>query len=214
MYNDCLPCIARGGLDAARFATDNKQDQLTIVKRVMAKLLEFDLDSPPPLMARFIQHTVREVTGIDDPYQRFKKKYNDFALNIYPELRVIKKSAKDRFDMAVRLAIAGNIIDFGTHNSVGSDKVLNTIDKSVTDIICGDVAVLEAAVKNAQHILWLGDNAGEIVFDKLLLEEMETDKITYVARGGYALNDATTEDLEYTGISKIVDIMDNGSDIP
>ncbi|MCP4022990.1 MAG: DUF89 family protein [Desulfobacteraceae bacterium] len=214
MYNDCLPCIARGALDAAKLATKDELCQTTIVKKVLKELLVFDLNSPPPLMARFIQRTVKDVTGVLDPYKELKKVYNDFALKLYPELKSGKANSNDRFETAVRLSIAGNIIDFGTHNTVGKQKVLQTIDQSLAQRVHGDIRSFEQAVTKANKILWLGDNSGEIVFDKLLMEEIGHHKITYAVRGGYALNDATLEDLDYTGISKIVNVISNGADIP
>jgi len=212
MYNDCLPCISRGGLDAARLATSDEQLQLKIVRKVLKELCTLDLVSPPPLMAKFIQKTVKQVTGVSDPYYKIKKKYNDLALELYPELeRKVKSSC---FDTAVRLSIAGNIIDFGAHNTVGEKKVLDTIHESLTMDITGSVKLFQEACKKAAKILWIADNAGEIVFDKLLLGEMDRDKVIYAVRGGPTQNDATLEDAEYTGITKIVKVIDTGAAIP
>ena len=212
MYNDCLPCIARGGLDAARLATDDEYLQLKIVKQVLKELCTFDLNSPPPLMARFIQKTVKEFTNVSDPYYRIKKKYNDFALELFPEME--KKVKSSSFETAVRLSIAGNIIDFGTHNTVGRQKILDTIHESLRIDIKGHVKPFQEACKKAKKILWIADNAGEIVFDKLLLGKMDRDKIIYVVRGGATQNDATMEDARYTGITKIVEVIDTGAAIP
>ncbi|MCP3874100.1 MAG: DUF89 family protein [Desulfobacteraceae bacterium] len=212
MFNDCLPCIARGGLDAARLATNDEQLQLRIVKNVLKELCTFDLNSPPPLMAKFIAKTVKKITGVSDPYRDIKKKYNDFALELFPELEEKVKGAS--FEIAVRLAIAGNIIDFGTHNTVGKQKVIDTIQDSLTIDINGFVKPLHDAAKKAEKILWLADNAGEIVFDKLLLKKMDQDKIIYAVRGGPTQNDATIEDAEYVGLTKMVRVIDTGASIP
>ena len=212
MHNDCLPCIARGGLDAAKLATDDERLQLKIVKKVLKELCIFDLNSPPPLMARFIQRIVKEITGVSDPYYSIKKKYNDFALDLYPELE--KKVKSSFFETAVRLCIAGNIIDFGTHNRVGKKKVLDTIRESLTMDINGAVKPFKDASQKAKKILWIADNAGEIVFDKLLLDKMDQDKIVYAVRGGPTQNDATFADAEYTGITQMVNVIDTGAAIP
>jgi len=212
MYNDCLVCIARGGLDAARLATKDEQLQLKIVKKVLKELCLFDLNSPPPLMAKFIQQTVKEITGVSDPYYHIKKKYNDFALELFPELE--KKVSSSSFETAVRLCIAGNIIDFGTHNKVGKQKVLDTIRESLSIDIHGAVKPFQKACAKAKKILWIADNSGEIVFDKLLLGKMDRDKITYAVRGGPTQNDATIEDAQYTGITEIVKVIDTGAAMP
>lgn len=212
MHNDCLPCIARGSLDAAKLATDDEALQLEIVRTVLKKLSMFDVKSPPPLMARVIAQTVKKITHVDDPYDQIKKRYNDFALELFPELE--KKVNVSSFETGVRLCIAGNIIDFGTHNTVGKQKVLDTIQAAMTLDITGHVALLQRAIETATKILWIADNAGEIVFDKLLLGKMDRDKVTYAVRGGPTQNDATLEDAIYTGLTKIVTVIDTGAAIP
>ncbi|WP_022665127.1 damage-control phosphatase ARMT1 family protein [Desulfospira joergensenii] len=217
MHNDCLPCIARGALDAARLSTDDELIQQKIVKTVLARLSQVEMDCPPPLMARFIQESVKELAGVDDPFKRLKKEYNDLALDLYPELKAEKDRAgtrSGRFETGVRLAIAGNIIDFGATSQVGRQKVLDTISHALSTRVNGEIRLLEQAVQKAENILWLADNTGEIVFDKLLLEEMDRDKIIYVVRGGNAQNDATMEDAQYTGITELVRVMDSGAAIP
>ena len=212
MTNDCLACCVRGSLDAARLATEDSDKQLAIVRTIMEKLATLDLDSPPPLFARFIHQTVEKHTGVADPYKRLKDKYNDYALSLFPDLE--KKAADAPFETAVRLAIAGNIIDFGAHNSVGKQKVLRTIEESLVKPVNGDVTVFEAACEQAGSILWLGDNTGEIVFDKLLLQRLDREKVLYAVRGGAAQNDATLEDAVYTGVADMVRVIDTGAAIP
>ncbi len=217
MYNDCLPCIARGALDAARLSTEDEQAQQKIVKAVLARLAEIEMDTPPPLMARYIQESVEKYTGVKDPFKDLKQEYNDLALDLYPQLRAKKdqgRTPKHRFELAVRLSIAGNIIDFGAASEVGRQKVLDTISHALSTRVNGEIASLDRAVQKAKSILWLADNTGEIVFDKLLLEEMDTRKITYVVRGGNAQNDATMADARYTGITDMVCVMDSGAAIP
>ena len=212
MQNDCLPCIARGSLDAARLATENEALQRRIVKAVLKELITFDLNSPPPLMALFIGRTVEKMTGVSDPYSRIKKKYNDFALELFPLLE--KKALDSSFDTALRLCIAGNIIDFGTHARVGRQKVLDTIDEALVMEINGEGEAFEKACEKAQRILWIADNAGEIVFDRLLLQKLDCRKIIYAVRGGPAQNDATLEDAEYAGLTGMVEVIDTGAAIP
>ncbi len=212
MHTDCLPCIARGSLDAARLATDDQSLQLRVVRRVLAELIDFDLHFPPPLMAGFISRTVEAVTGVKDPYAGIKKKYNDFALDLLPTLRV--RAGTSCFETAARLCIAGNIIDFGAHNRVGRQKVLDTIEDALVMPLNGDSAALEKACEKAGTILWIGDNTGEIVFDQVLLERLDCRKILYAVRGGPVQNDATLEDAEYTGLTRMVEVVDTGAAIP
>lgn len=212
LKNECLACCVRGSLDVAKLATDDEELQQQVVRIVLKKLATMDLNIPPPLMALFIHQTIERITGIKDPFKRLKDKYNDFALQLYPEL--LKKGKLADFETAVRLTIAGNIIDFGAHNSVGTQKVLTTIEDALVISITGDVAHFQRACEKAKKILWLADNSGEIVFDKLLLSRLDRTKIIYVVRGGPTQNDATMEDARYTGITKMVKVIDTGAAIP
>lgn len=184
MYNDCFPCMARGALDAARLATPDESVQLDILQTVFEKLARLDPASPPPLMARMVHQTIEAWTGVADPYRAVKKKYNRLAMDLYPWLQSLKSDrAGKRFDTAVRLAVAGNIIDFGAASRVGERLLMETISQALDMPVNGDVASFKQAVDAAETILWLADNAGEIVFDKLLLEEMDCSKVVYVVRG-------------------------------
>ncbi|MFH2091914.1 MAG: ARMT1-like domain-containing protein [Pseudomonadota bacterium] len=212
LKNECLACCVRGSLDAARLATDDEKLQQQVVRAVLKELSVMDLKIPPPLMALFIHQTVEQITGVKDPYKRLKDKYNDLALELYPGL--LEKVKLSNFQTAVRLTIAGNIIDFGSHNSVGTQKVLTTIEHALKVPVNGDVNRFQRACEQAQKILWLADNTGEIVFDKLLLSRLDTQKIIYAVRGGPTQNDATMEDAVYTGITKMVKVIDTGAAIP
>ena len=212
MANECLPCIVRGSLDAARLATNDEALQQQVVKRILKILHRFDTNQPPPLMAREIQKAVREITGVEDPYAALKKKFNDFALDLVPKLKA--RCGNLSFEAAVRLCIAGNIIDFGTHTQISEQQVLETIDDAMSLDINGSTRALEKSCNTAENILWVADNAGEIVFDTLLLEKLAPDKIVYAVRGGMTQNDATMEDVQYTGIDERFKTMDTGAAIP
>lgn len=233
MYNACFPCIARGALDAACLATADEKIQLSVLKTVLAELAILDPACPPPLMARFIQRTVAQMTGLDDPYAPLKAKYNTLALDLYPWLQGLKDKTRpekkgqggaeqarsgqvrdNRFETGVRLAVAGNIIDFGTASTVGKEKVMATISHALDTDVNGSIEDLRESVDKADRILWLADNAGEIVFDRLLLEEMDRSKVTYVVRGGPVQNDATLADAREAGLDRMVRLMDSGAAIP
>ncbi len=214
IYNDCFPCILRGSLDAARLATKDEALHRLILNKTMERLTQVDLYDPPPLIAQYTQRNIREITGNRDPYKNLKKKYNQFAQKIFPELKIIQDNADDPFLMAVKIAIAGNIIDFGAASDQGEAYVFNDIQKTINGEIKGDILLFQEKIAKASNILWLGDNTGEIVLDKLLLGQLDTKKITYVVRGGPVLNDATMEDAFDVNLSELVKVIDNGADIP
>jgi uncharacterized protein with ATP-grasp and redox domains len=212
MTNECLACCARGSLNAARLATTDTRLQQQVVQKVFSHLATMDLKAPPPLTALRIHQIIEQVTGVKDPYKHLKDKYNDLALALYPEL--IEKGGTTTFEKAVRLAIAGNIIDFGVHNKVGKKKVIQTVEDALIMPVNGQIDRLQAACGQSRRILWLADNAGEIVFDRLLLSMLDTDKVIYAVRGGPVQNDATMEDAVYCGLTDMVKVIDTGAAIP
>ena len=214
-YLDCIPCFVRQALEAARLVGGDEQACEQVVRLVLALAAEMDLSQSPPAMGGRIHRVIRQVTGKDDPYKEIKQKFNALALRLYPDLkRLIAGSAKP-LETAVRLAIAGNIIDFGVSSSLDVAEVERVIDDSLTtDWDTSQIEDFAAAVKEASRILYLCDNAGEIVFDRLLVEQLPCEKITCVVKSAPVINDATMEDAAVAGLTDIVEVIENGSDNP
>mgnify|MGYP006284079709 FL=1 len=214
IYNDCISCILKGTLDAARLSSDDESLHRRVLNATMERLISADYHEPPPVIAGNTQRLIREMTGDPDPYKRVKKQYNDFALEIYPELEKMVQESDHPFERAVNIAIAGNIIDFGAYPDIGGEEILRTIEKAVSSGVNGSLSWFESAVEKASRILWLGDNTGEVVLDKLLLGQMDRSKVVYAVRGAPILNDATIEDAVYTGLADTVEVIGNGADVP
>jgi hypothetical protein len=137
------------------------------------------------------------------------------AMELYPRLKDRIRGSMNPLETAVRLAIAGNVIDFGIYSSLGEADVVDAIDSALVDGWDADcLEALAQAVNDAREILYLGDNAGEIVFDRLLIEELPRGKVTFAVKGSPVINDATMEDAERVGLSSLVEVIDNGSDAP
>jgi damage-control phosphatase, subfamily I len=214
-YLDCIPCLCRQALDAARLATDDEAIHEQVLRRSLAAAGEMDLRQSPPAMARQMHHLIAGLTGARDPYAAIKARCNERALKLYPDLSRRVAAAADPLDAGVRMAIAGNIIDFGAASAVEDALVTRTIAEAWDAPLIGDaVDGLRRALAGARHILYLGDNAGEIVFDRLLIEQLPTDRITYVVKAGPIINDVTRADAKSVGLTDIVEVIDNGSDAP
>lgn len=214
-YLDCVPCSIRQVLDSVRMVTDDEAMHERVLRELLGMWQKMDMKQSPPAMAQRIHRCLRQLTGVADPYFDVKNRYNLFALRLYPELRERVEKSSDPFETAVRLAIAGNIIDFGVNSNVEQDTVQDAIMRSLTESIDRTaVQRLKAAVERAKDILFLGDNTGEIVLDRLLIEQMPMEKLTYVVRGHPILNDALMEDAQITGLTDLVEVIDNGSDGP
>jgi uncharacterized protein with ATP-grasp and redox domains len=165
-------------------------------------------------MGQHIHRRLRELTGVKDPYRAAKARQNRLALRLLPELRAALKSASDPLGLAARLAIAGNIIDMGAVGDISLAGVRKAVRQAMTEPLDGDFAGFKAAAKKAGSILYLADNAGEIVFDRLLIERLGPKRVTVAVRGAPVLNDALMSDARAAGLDKIVKVIDNGSDAP
>jgi len=186
-----------------------------VLRETLRLVVKMPFDRPPPWMGQQIHRLLREATGNPDPYRQVKEHSNALALALYPGLKQRVQSSADPFSAAVRLAIAGNVIDFGCRTQLGDDEVHQAIEDAMSGPLDEDaVNDLRRAIDEANDILYLADNAGEIVFDRLLIEEMPMDRVTLAVRGGPAINDATREDAEVAGLTSLVAVMDNGSDVP
>ncbi len=212
---ECVPCFVKQALGAARLVTDDEELHLQITSEVFALAGGVDLTHPPPAIAQQIHRLVRKMTGVDDLYYEVKQQFNRFALDLMPQVRKRIEQADHPDDTALRYAIAGNCIDFGIGGkSLTEEEVLVAIDEAMELPLYGSAEGFWHAVNLAKRILYLADNAGEIVFDRLLIERMPIECITLAVRGGPILNDVLIEDAQMVGLTELVNVIDNGSDAP
>ncbi len=212
--HDCIPCLIRQTLNAVRLATSDEKVHISVLREVLKAVSIMDLDLCPPLMGQQIHRLIREQTGSRGPYKSVKDLCNRYSLALFPELEAMIRASENPFESAVRLAIAGNIIDFGANIAVDQTVIGDTIAASLSEPLVGDVHALEDAVLSAPKILYLGDNTGEIVFDRLLIARLPTGRVTFAVRGGPIINDATMEDAIAIGMTDLAPVIANGSDAP
>ena len=213
---DCIPCFQRQALESLRMNIQDEQLQEMVLRKVMNILLKIDWSSTPLEIAYKVHKIVREETRIEDPYEKIKKMYNDIALNFYPKIKQKVNESSDPLNTAVRVAIAGNIIDFGPKNKGEFD-----IEKTIEDVLSkeftiSDYRIFKEKIKKASNLLYFVDNTGEIVFDRLLIETIlefrkkigvdQDLKITIVVKDGPVINDATLKDARYIGMDKIPNV--------
>jgi uncharacterized protein with ATP-grasp and redox domains len=209
---ECFPCFLRQTVIALK-QLNGLQDDLRqkILHEVLSIIQKADMNKPPAYSTTYIHRTIRDRIG-KDPFKKIKSDYNTIAMRLYPELKEKVLSSRDPLWTAARLAIAGNIIDFGLFTSID-------ISKSVGDALKETIAVddydsFKKAVIETDTILYLLDNSGEIVFDKLLIEELlrKGKKVKAAVKGSPVLNDATMDDACQTRLSELCEVVDNGSD--
>jgi len=184
------------------------------MRKVLRAVRGMDMHRSPPVMGQRVHRLIRELTGNTDPYRQIKSQLNRLALRLYPELKTRVARAADPIDTAVRLAIAGNVIDSGVYSHLDEADVRAAVERALVVPMTGSVMDFLDAVSAAEDILYLADNAGEIVFDRLLIEQMPLDKVTVAVRGAPVINDATMDDARLAGLLGLVEVIDNGSDAP
>lgn len=211
-YLDCYPCFVRQALSAARMAGADDLTQQAVLDRTLALLQRLPPGATPPEIAHAVHRIVRERLGVVDPYARVKEESTRAALAVYPQLKATVAASADSLEAAVRVSIAGNIIDLGVSDDV--PDLWATVERVMTETFAVDhMPRLRSALASADHVLFLADNAGETVFDRVLIEELGAP-VTYVVKGGPVLNDATREDAIAAGLAPCATIGDNGSDAP
>ncbi len=222
---DCVVCLLKQYLQISRMCGIGEEELSIEFHKLLENLADLADAVTPPEMAAYLTVKIKEATGIADPYKKIKVASNEAAMKLYPQLKKRVTEADNPFAEALALAIAGNLIDFGAKVSLDLNEALEEIlDQPLFQHIeNGDdfndgLFMLEdfhIDLKQAENIIYLGDNAGEIVFDRIFIETLLTDfpdkKITFVVRGGPALNDALLEDTRTVGIDKLVETISSGA---
>jgi len=215
IFLDCIPCFVRQALDSARLATDDEQIHEKVVREVLRLAADLDMSQSPPAIGQRIHRLIRKLVDNTDPYRELKQRFNRLALRLCDELKERVRTSEDPLETAVRLAIAGNIIDLGVKTSLKESDIERIIRGCLTaDFDSQQIEGFRNAVSGAGKILYLADNAGEIVFDRLLIEQLPTERVTLAIKGEPVINDATIEDAQFAGLSEMVEVIDNGSDAP
>jgi len=211
VHLDCFPCFLRQSLIALRLGTRDKALQEVILKSVLEDIRSADTSKPPAFTTTFIHRRIRQMLG-KDPFKEIKSEYNQAALKLYPSLKTVVEKSADHLRTAARLAIAGNVIDFGIFTSV---DIEGTVRRALDgQMAVDDYGAFTNAVSAADDILYLTDNAGEIVFDRLLIEALISGgkKVKAVVKGSPVINDSTREDAEESGLTNVCEVIDNGSE--
>jgi uncharacterized protein with ATP-grasp and redox domains len=215
IFLDCVPCFVRQALDAARLATDDKTIHEQVLRKVLILAKDLDMSQSPPVMGQKIHRLIRQLVGTEDPYRDVKRRFNNTALRLYPRMRAHIIESENKLETAIRLAIAGNIIDFGVNSRLQESELEKTISECLaTELPDMQLESFKRALREAEGILYIADNAGEIIFDRLLIEQLPIEKVTVAVKGSPVINDATMEDAILAGLFRIVEVIDNGSDGP
>ncbi len=218
MNYKCKFCLIRSSEKMIYDFNLKEEEKDQIVNELFTYISNVDANILTPVAAREINHIVANYTKIYDSHLELKKISNDLALQQYDDLKKKVLQSDNSYDTALRLSIAGNIMDVAAvpDFSNNSQKYFNnTVNKVLTsDFAIDDSLLLKNKINESKTILFLGDNAGEIVMDKLFLETIKHPNVYYAVKGNPVMNDATIKDARYVGIDKVVKVISNGYDAP
>ena len=212
------------GLGIARRTGLDEPQQREVLNRVAEMLPGFPSDASPPQMSLQINRMIRQMTGEPDPFAEEKEQSNRMALEAAPEVRRLIARSGQPLRTAVEFAIAGNSIDLGVSSDLDLTQAMQQLVDDEESRIGAEapenfaLPALKADLAGAETLLFIADNAGEIVFDMLLIEQLRTDfpqlKMTVAVRHAPIINDATLEDAEAIGLTGLVPVISSGSEAP
>jgi damage-control phosphatase, subfamily I len=208
---ECLPCLLEQALFAARRATGCQNLQQRILAEAALRLSSLDLQASPPENSMGLYALISEITGLPDPFLGLKEESNRQALAMLPAQAARIQAASDPLFAAIRLAIAGNIIDYGAPHQLNPGEVIE--GALSRPLAINDYQAFQHDLARAGNILYLADNCGELVFDRLLIEQLGRQVILAV-RDEPIINDALPQDARECGLERFCRIITNGTACP
>lgn len=203
---ECFPCLLRQAVEACRLATEEEGKRVEVIRGVLRILERAPPESTPPLLCLKVHEEVKRITGNADPYREVKRAFNSLARKMYPELRKMVEGSTDRLLTAVKLAIAGNVIDVGPGMNFDPRKAVSEV--MTRDLRPNHLEYLRRELGKSETVLYLADNAGEVLFDRLLIETLEDKHVVYVVKKDPLLNDASLEDAEFAGMGELAEVVE------
>ncbi len=215
-YLDCYPCFLKQAIQAGELATDDVAIRWAILQKVTEAASAFKREDTPAIMGREIHRIVRELSNNPDPYKDVKRKYNKKAMELIPFIEKEISQSENKLATAIKMTAIANIIDFGPFG-IHQVNFQQFIDDKLTCDLKGDISVEQFSkpLKEAESILYVADNCGEIIIDAYFINNFLSDKTVYLSlRGSVVLNDATIDDVANLSFGENVEIIDNGDDAP
>jgi len=217
---DCIPCLLGQAHKVAKLTNLEQSQHEALLKETLAYLYNTSFDVTTPAISAAIWEMATKKLNDPDPLKHIRTYYNSEMLKLEALWQdKIQIHGKEGLMLAIKLAIAGNIIDFGTPHQFDINVVQQRINSTLKDTLSvDDTQLLFDKLQSGKKLLYLGDNCGEVVFDKLLLKKLKKEfphlDITFVTRGKPILNDIIKEDAYEVGIDEIANIIDNGDGAP
>ena len=219
-YNEeCMACLVNSQARMCK-GLGTEEDRMEFMRDVFRSFSDVPAGVAAPWFIPKFTEAFQRHFGIGDPYREIKEKANRLSLAMLPELEKYVRQAEDPLLAAMKVSRAGNFLDFAVLTEEQIEKGLSAAVPADLEspLDSTEYRHFTEELETARSLVILGDNAGEIVFDTVLVRELKKRypslRITYVVRGGNAQNDATMADAEVSGMCGLVRVIGNGSSIP
>ena len=217
LHHECISCMTKVHLEKCPKSATSDQ-KVEYMQRVLKVLAQAPESYGAPVIVRTINQIQDEMFGMKQDYAEIKKHYNQVMMNHEEQVNGKQAVSEDPVKTGIQYAMIGNYIDFGARINVNEEQLtelLNDSDRFVIDE--KQYGELTEDLSNAKKLVYLTDNCGEIVMDKLLIREIKKKypdlKVTVLVRGEEVINDATMEDAVQVGLTERVKVISNGTDI-
>jgi len=207
-FPDCYACLTGQAISAVKHNTTDIEIQIRTIREVLQILAEVDDDLSPSEITGKTNRVIKKNTGVVDLYEKKKRASHNLALKYLEDLRNLLKEGKDSLDQGVKISAAGNIIDI-IH--VGDYDLWEEVERTVNqELVGGGLEAFRKALQSAPYLLYLADNVGETIFDRVFIESLDIPVI-YAVKGEPILNDATLADALAAGIDKVAQVVETGT---
>ncbi|MBR0458983.1 MAG: DUF89 family protein [Victivallales bacterium] len=204
IVTQCIPCLFKHLNGLARRVSDDPVRSNDVLQKLVIRMLDAPWNYPPAASTRaMLQVIEREFPGVD-LYREEKDRSTLLAQQVLQTLQPVIDERPDRFDTLVRLAIGGNILDYGINDDLDLDFARRSLLAVLEEPLSKDALErLRREIAQARSIVYVLDNCGEAVFDALLIRHLGAERVTLVVRGGPSVNDVTERELESSGLAGI-----------
>ena len=214
--NECVKCIVGQIEKATKLLQLDEKLSDEIMQEVNKRATNFSFNETPPYIAKDVYEYLEQMTNLDDPLEKLKQESIKKATSYLPLINKKIENSEDKLFTAIKAAVAGNVIDFATTKEFSLDDEINSIFK--TNFSINDYKIFKEKLYKVDKLIILSDNAGENVFDKVLIktikELLPNLKIYYATRGKAIINDITIKEALQIGIDKYCEVISSGVDTP
>lgn len=216
---DCIYCILNKADERYGKSVTDPSQKLLFMKQVFQLIGTSSEEASAPFLSKCVNDLLKQKFGSEDNYAEIKSRYNQLMLDMEGKLEQTITASSDPLRSALQFAMVGNFIDFAAMDTVSTKKLHELLQTfGNREVGQDEYNCFRQNLQASSRMAYLLDNAGEIVCDKLLIKTIRRLypllQVTAVVRGQPVFNDATMRDAEEVGLSEIVEVVDNGTDIP